>query len=125
MSAMPKPPRTDGEDHEKAAVALQRWIWSGLAAGWNPAASGEASGRWTLEDNQEAMPRGWMISNPPNSEHLDLFSLRRGQSANDIMKTLIKGAPVDPLCAKAVAVLSAQRLKHTHINFAFARENKK
>lgn len=63
---------------------------------------------------------GWMIAVPPGSAYFDLFSLRAGVPAYTVMKTIIDAASVDPLCAKAVALLGKQRLLHPDIKFAFA-----
>jgi len=67
----------------------------------------------------EAMQLGWMISQPPNSEHLDLFSLKKGVKATQIMQEIVSLAPIHPLCARAVTTLTAQKLKFPNIKFAF------
>lgn len=119
MSNLPRNPRTTalGTSHEEASLALQRWIWSCLGAGWDP--TRPTNTVWSHDDNQQAMARGWMISQPPGSPHLDLYSLDRYKTPPAIMKTLIAGAPIDSLCAKAVATLSAQRLAHPDIKFNY------
>ena len=121
MRVMPIPPGTTKADHEEVSHALQRWLWSCLAAGWNPAQP--ESHVWSHDENQQAMSLGWMISQPPGSQHVDLFSLRPAIPACEIMDTLIRAAPVDPLAARAVAVLTAQRLKHPNVKFNFLRPN--
>lgn len=114
MRAMPNPPRTE---HEAAVAALQKWLWACVAAGWDPTTP--ASGRWSHDDNIEAMQLGWMISQPPGSEHLDLFSLKQGIKPAQLMQQIVSLAPIHPVCARAVIALSAQKLKYPNIKFAF------
>lgn len=117
MRTMPNSPRTEGLDHEVAVAALQRWLWACVAAGWDP--TNPASGRWSHDDNMEAMQLGWMISQPPGSEHLDLFSLKQGIKPAQLMQEIVSLAPIHPLCARAVITLTAQKLKYPNIKFAF------
>jgi len=114
---MPKPPRTEALAHEEAVAALQRWLWACVAVGWDPI--NPASGRWSHDDNVEAMQHGWMIAQPPGSEYLDLFSLRRGVTPAQIMQKIASLAPIHPLCARAVTVLAAQKMKYPNVKFAF------
>lgn len=114
MRTMPNPPRTE---HEAAVGALQKWLWACVAAGWDPTTP--ASGRWSHDDNIEAMQLGWMISQPPGSEHLDLFSLKHGIKPAQLMQQIVSLAPIHPVCARAVIALSAQKLKYPNIKFAF------
>lgn len=114
MRTMPNPPRTE---HEAAVAALQKWLWACVAAGWDPTTP--ASGRWSHDDNIEAMQLGWMISQPPGSEHLDLFSLKQGIKPAQLMQQIVSLAPIHPVCARAVIALSAQKLKYPNIKFAF------
>jgi hypothetical protein len=117
MRTMPNPPRTKALAHEEAVAALQRWLWACVAAGWDP--MNPANGRWSHDDNVEAMQYGWMIAQPPSSEHLDLFSLKRGVEPAQIMQEIISLAPVHPVCARAVVALAAQKMKYPDIKFAF------
>lgn len=117
MRHMPNPPRTEALEHEAAVAALQRWLWACVAAGWDPTSPN--SGRWSHDDNVEAMQQGWMISQPPGSEHLDLFSLKRGVKPAQIMQEIVSLAPIHPVCARAVITLTAQKLKYPNIKFAF------
>lgn len=114
MRTMPDPPRTE---HQAAVAALQKWLWACVAAGWDPTTP--ASGRWSHDDNIEAMQLGWMISQPPGSEHLDLFSLKQGIKPAQLMQQIVSLAPIHPVCARAVIALSAQKLKYPNIKFAF------
>ena len=113
----PKPP-IEAPDHAVNAEALQKWLWQCVAAGWNPIEGFD--GRWTHDDNMAVQHLGWMIAMSPNSQHFDLFSLIPGVRAASIMKTIIKAASVDPLCAKAVALLGKQRLLYPNVKFASA-----
>lgn len=117
---MQKIPDVGALSHEVAAEALQRWLWSCVAAGWDP--SLRENPRWTHEDNNEAQKLGWMIAQPPGSGHLDLFSLGRLSPA-DLMRHIVSMAPHLPLCAKAVMVLSAQRLENPNIRFNFSSDH--
>ena len=117
MRTLPNPPRTEGSEHEVAVVALQKWLWACVAAGWDP--TNPASGGWSHDDNLDAMQLGWMISQPPGSGHLDLFSLRKGFSPAQLMQQIVSLAHINPVCARAVVVLSAQKLKFPNIKFAF------
>lgn len=103
--------------HNASAEALQRWLWQRVAAGWNP--SGGDSSRWSHDDNMKVQHLGWMIASPPGSPHFDLFSLRPGTKASVLMRSIVNSAQIDPICAKAVAVLGAQRVLHPDVKFAF------
>lgn len=117
---MQKIPDVSALSHELAAEALQRWLWSCVAAGWDP--SLRENPRWTHEDNNEAQKLGWMIVQPPGSGYLDLFSVGRLSPA-DLMRRIVSMAPLSPLCAKAVMVLSAQRLEHPNVRFNFSSDH--
>lgn len=121
--ALPNPPYIDRLEVAAATAALQKWLWTCLAAGWDPTDPATTSTSWSHDDNMEASRRGWMIAQPPgnNIQHVDLFSLKRGTFAHSIMEQIIKGASVDPLCAKAVTVLSAQKLRFPNQRFAFEK----
>ena len=124
MRTMPNSPRTEALEHEVTVAALQRWLWACVAAGWDPTSptsgcTSPTSGRWSHDDNMEAMQHGWMISQPPSSEHLDLFSLKRDVKPAQIMQEIVSLAPIHPVCARAVITLTAQKLKFPNIKFAF------
>jgi hypothetical protein len=106
-----------------SAEALQKWLWQCVAAGWDP--TGGVDSHWSHDDNMAVQHLGWMIAMPPGSEHFDLFSLRPGVRASSVMKTIIDAASVDPLCAKAVALLGKQRVLHPNTKFAFVDEGSK
>ena len=103
--------------------ALQKWLWQCVAAGWDP--TGGVDSHWSHDDNMAVQHLGWMIAMPPGSGHFDLFSLRPGVRASSVMKTIIDAASVDPLCAKAVALLGKQRVLHPNTKFAFVDEGSK
>ena len=106
-------------DHERLAFGLQKWLWMVTAMGWKPMQPSNYE-RWSHEDNAEAMRLGWMISQPPEGVLLDLFSLTPGKTPADIMRTIIDLAPINPLCGKALATLTALRLANPNVNFGFA-----
>ena len=117
-----KPP-VEVPDHAVSARALQKWLWQCVAAGWDP--TGGVDSHWSHDDNMAVQHLGWMIAMPPGSGHFDLFSLRLGVRASSVMKTIIDAASVDPLCAKAVALLGKQRVLHPNTKFAFVDEGSK
>ncbi len=103
--------------HATTAEALQKWLWQCAAVGWDP--TGGVGGNWTHDDNMAVQHLGWMIVVPPGSAHFDLFSLRPGIGPKATMKQIVDAAPFDPYCAKAVALLSKQRLLYPDIKFVF------
>ena len=117
-----KPP-VEAPDHAVNAEALQKWPRQCVGAGLDP--TGGVDSHWSHEDNMAVQHRGWMIAMPPGSGHFDLFSLRHGVRASAIMKTIIDAASVDPLCAKAVALLGKQRVLYPNTKFAFVDEGSK
>ncbi len=123
--ARPSTPKLpiEATDHAVNAEALQRWLWQCAAAGWDPTKG--VDNHWSHDDNMAAQHLGWMIAMPPGSKYFDLFSLCSGVRASAIMKTIIDAASVDPLCAKAVAVLGKQRVLHPNTKFAFIDEGSK
>ena len=118
-SATPRPPTGYlPPPHATTAEALQKWLWQCAAAGWDP--TGGVGSSWTHDDNMAVQHLGWMIAVPPGSTHFDLFSLCAGVGPKAVMKNIIDAAPLDPYCAKAVALLGKQRLLYPDIKFAFA-----
>ena len=117
-----KPP-VEAPDHAVSAEALQKWLWQCVAAGWDP--TGGVDTHWSHDDNMSVQHLGWMIAMPPGSAYFDLFSLRSGVRASEIMKKIIDAASVDPLCAKAVALLGKQRVLYPNAKFAFIDEGSK
>lgn len=65
---------------------------------------------------------GWMIAQPPGSKYYDLFVLKRGMIPHKVMDTIVDMSAVDPNCAKAVAMLTKQRLLFPNVKFAFMGE---
>ena len=116
-------PSVEGPNHAAYAEALQKWLWQDVAAGWDP--TGGVDSHWSHDDNMAVQHLGWMIVMPPGSGYFDLFSLRPNVRASAIMKTIIDAASVDPLCAKAVALLGKQRVLHPNTKFAFVDEGSK
>ena len=77
------------------AEALQKWLWQCVAAGWDP--TGGVDSHWSHDDKmyQQYAMENWSL------------------------------AAVDPLCAKAVALLGKQRVLHPNTKFAFVDEGSK
>ena len=123
LSAHMLKPSIEAPGHTASAEALQKWLWQCVKAGWDP--TGGVDSHWSHDDNMAAQHLGWMIAMPPGSGHFDLFSLRPGVRASTVMKTIIDAASVDPLCAKAVALLGKQRVLHPNTKFAFVDEGSK
>ena len=113
-------PRSSGgqgsDDYSVNADALQKWLWNLAATGWTPTGDNL---RWSHDDNMAVQHLGWMIVNVPGSPYLDLFTLRPGATPQGVMKTIANAATLDPMCAKAVAVLGGQRLKHPEVQFNY------
>jgi len=107
-------------DHYRVAVALQKWIHTALLSGWNPV--GETPGRWTREDNEAVAKYGFAILQLPNSPLYDVFSLVQNQSPTNVFRLMIKRVGEDSLFAKAVGLLSAQRLTYPNQKFMYAED---
>lgn len=60
----------------------------------------------------EAQALGWMIAKAPGEQLYELYSLRRDVLSHELMPKIIKMAALDPLCAKAITLLSAQKLQN-------------
>lgn len=108
--------RSPENAHAASVEALQRWLWNCAAAGWT--LTGDAPGTWSHDDNMAVQHLGWMIAKPPGSPLYDLFSLTRASPAA-CMKVLLSAAATDPYCAKAVVLLTQQRLLHPTVKFAY------
>ena len=113
---MQQPQRTVMPPHATTAEALQKWLWQCAAAGWDP--TGGVGSNWSHDDNMAVQHLGWMIAKPPGSDYYELFVLRQGHPSH-MMKRIIDAAPIDPLCAKAVALLGKQRVLFPNVNFAY------
>lgn len=107
-------------EHAADVERLQRWLWAAVKSGWSPTAP--KNSRWSHDDNMAAQPLGWMIVTPPNSTFLALMSLKPRVTAQELYKNIAEMAPIHPLCAKAFAVLTAQRLEHPTRKFEYAAD---
>lgn len=107
-------------DNYGVAVALQKWIHTALISGWNPV--GETPGRWTREDNEAVAQYGFAILQLPNSPLYDVFSLVRDVKPKDVFKRVVHSVGENPIFAKAVGLLAAQRLTHPNHKFMYAED---
>lgn len=116
MSSMSGTTRASGEAalHRRIAERerIQLWLWQHARDGWVPIPQ-----RWTHEDNEEAQKLGWMIIELP-SKGADLFSLD-GRPPSEIMSSITAMAHLIPVCAKALGILTAQKLAHPDEAFNF------
>lgn len=112
-------PNTDrGPSDEEVTRALQLWLWVQVGSGWRPFAGIDAA-VWSAEDSEQSMGLGWMIAQPPECPWVDLYSLSRSVPAWKVMEQIRESASIIPLCAKALAVLTAQKLKHPNVRFNY------
>lgn len=113
-----------GRLSEQDVIAIQLWLWHLAEQGWKPFETDIE--RWSHEDNQAATKLGWMIVELPNQAgRLDLFSLKPGRTPKQIMETIVAAAPLDPLCARAVAVLTQQRFRFPNATFSYEKDIKR
>lgn len=114
MRVLPNPPRTGGfADPEAVVNALREWFWA--LAELNVDFTDPP--RWTHDDNQQAMTYGFAIyavpfigSNGRMATRMALLSLNREVDVQSIEDNIKKLAPIDPLCAKALAALATTKL---------------
>lgn len=112
MRHLPNPPRTEGfSDPEAVIDAYRRWFWALADYDFDYV----DPPRWTHDDNRQAQTYGFCIYVAPDKTGgltYALVSLSRYVSEATIEAKLVKLAPLDPLCAKALAVLSAEKLRN-------------
>lgn len=87
---------------------LQRYFFLRCAAGWDPLRT--STRLWTHDDNMESQALGWVLVDAGGR----LTLIPTGRAAADttteaLLETVKRMAPIDPLCSKAVAALTAQR----------------
>lgn len=88
---------------------IQKYIWHVATLGWNPL----HADRWSHEDNQAMQPYGILMYADPNGKY-QLYSLRERVSERELIDRITRLAPICPYCAKAVVLLSIQRLNDDH-----------
>lgn len=89
--------------------AAQTILWAAASGEYKP-----FDGRWTHEDNDAVAGYGWMLVMDTSGVYQLLNrgrSLHDRQEPDDMFARMEKLAPVDPFCAKAVALLIAQKLR--------------
>lgn len=110
MRHLPNPPRTEGfSDPEAVTDAMRRWFW---ALAQNDIDFSDPP-HWTHDDNRQAQTYGFAIVAVPGVKgelRHAVVSLTRRTSVKDVEHMIVKLAPIDPLCAKALGVLTAQKL---------------
>lgn len=112
MRALPNPPRDAGfADPEAVVDAMRRWLWALADLG----VDFTDPPRWTHDDNRNAQTYGFAILAVADlaSKQLvyKLLSLDRSVTNEQIEKRLVALAPLDPLCAKAVGILTGAKLR--------------
>ena len=63
-----------------------------------------------------------IVEMPGQAGRLDLFSLKPGRTPKQVMETIVAAAPLDPLCARAVAVLTQQRFRFPNTKFSYQKD---
>lgn len=110
MRHLPNPPRTEGfSDPEAVINAYRRWFW--MLADYD--FDYVDPPRWTHDDNRQAQTYGFAILAVPGLTgglRYTVVSLTRHTKVQDVEHKIVKLAPIDPLCAKALGVLTAQKL---------------
>lgn len=111
MRFLPSPPRTEGfVDPEAVTAAMRRWFWALAATDYDFT----DPPRWTHDDNRMALDYGFQIIVVPDKTgaiSYHVIPTTRGLSEETITERVAKLAPLDPLCAKAVAVMAANKLR--------------
>lgn len=110
MRHLPNPPRTEGfSDPEAVIEAMRRWFW---ALAQNDFDFSDPP-RWTHDDNRQAQTYGFAIVAVPGAKDALCYavvSLTCHTKVQDIEHKIAKLAPIDPLCAKALGIITAQKL---------------
>lgn len=110
MHLLPNPPRTEGfSDPEAVIDAMRRWFWALAQSDFDFS----DPPRWTHDDNRQAQTYGFMILAVPEVKgalRYAVVPLTRHTKAQDVEHKIVKLAPIDPLCAKALGILTAQKL---------------
>lgn len=125
MSGMSADHRKEAITHEVNTEDLQKWLWfaSLTKDTWDKY---DQNGRWTHDDNVAVQHLGWQMLRPPGSQFYDLYSLRRSSGDGPLLfKQMLRAAEHDPYAAKAVGILTAQRMEHPEVKFNFLPSEKK
>ena len=112
MRTLPNPPRTEVFDDPEAVIrAMRRWFWAIAERDY----SFDDPPRWTHDDNREAQDYGFnilFVEDPRRgTTHHALVPLVKGETSASIRAKIAKLAPIDPLCAKALAILTSLKLR--------------
>lgn len=118
MRAMSNGDRAEANAHEISADRLQTWLWhaSSVKHAWEKY---DEQKRWSHDDNVAVQHLGWAMIRPPMSEFYDLYSLHNAQKPWEVFVHLLQAADHDPYAAKAVGILTAQRLKCPNVKFLY------
>lgn len=110
MRHLPNPPRTEGfSDPEAVINAMRRWFWALAETDFDFS----DPPRWTHDDNRQAQTYGFMllaVSGTNGALRYAVVPLTRHAKAQDVEHKIAKLAPIDPLCAKTLGILTAQKL---------------
>ena len=103
--------RTASFNEDEALAELQLYLWERAKRGWNPMHPN--SPHWSFDDNTQSQALGWIIAQSPGTDGgaLELIGLDRHQSREQLFETISRMANIDPICAKALRVLTAQKLR--------------
>lgn len=78
--------------------------------------------RWTFDDSLKSQAMGWLLAVIDHTGKLELLVSTR-YTTRAVLDDIRQRAPTDPLCAKALHIMSAQRLLYPTHKFAYADEN--
>ena len=110
MHHLPNPPRTEGfPDPEAVIKSMRRWFWALAETDFDFS----DPPRWTYDDNRQAQTYGFAIlavSGVKDGFRYAIVPLTRHTKVQDVEHKIVKLAPIDPLCAKALGILTAQKL---------------
>ena len=110
MHHLPNPPRTEGFiDPEAVIHALRQWFWALAETEFDFT----DPPRWTHDDNRQAQSYKFHLLHVKDKQGrpcVSTISLARGVTPAQIEEKIARLAHIDPLCAKALAVLTAQKL---------------
>lgn len=101
---------------------IQKWLWACASNGYTSPLANTDPTRWSHDDNTAATQLGWMIAESPTTKTLDLYSLRQHVHPREVMQQIIALAPLDPLAARALTVLTAERMKRPNVRFTFLKD---
>jgi len=103
--------RTEDGPSDETLSYLQQYLWHHARRGWGPMRP--STPHWSYDDNTESQRLGFIIAESPSIKgKLEVIGFGRHARtpSKDIIATIARMSSIDPLCAKAIRVLTAQKL---------------